>query len=150
LSETFSPETRDLLSLRLVPGLGPRLTAALLDRFGSPGGVLRASPGQLREIPHIGEKLAHDICQAMRAVEVDKELEQMARHGVNLLALGAADYPARLATIADPPHLLFMRGMLTARDGNAVALVGSRSCTTTAGGSRNASPRVWCKPVSRS
>jgi len=32
----FAPEVCDLLALQLVPGLGPRLTAALLERFGSP------------------------------------------------------------------------------------------------------------------
>src|SRR5207245_641930 len=56
MPENLTPELRDLLTVRLVPGLGPRLTAALLDRFGTAGGVLRASPAQLREIPHIGEK----------------------------------------------------------------------------------------------
>ena len=46
------------------------------------------------------------------------------------LVLGNPDYPASLATIPDPPHLLYMRGTLEARDANAVAIVGSRHCTT--------------------
>ena len=31
----MSPDVRELLALHLVPGLGPRLTTALLERFGS-------------------------------------------------------------------------------------------------------------------
>src|SRR5438128_2414711 len=57
------PDTRELLALHLVPGLGPRLTAALLERFGSPVGVFQASAGQLMEVPHIGSKLAGQIRQ---------------------------------------------------------------------------------------
>ncbi len=130
MAESVSPEIRDLLTLGLVPGLGPRLTAALLERFGSAGAVLRAAPAQLREIPHIGEKLAHEIWQALRQIQVDKELEQMNRHEVRVVVLGTPEYPAALASIPDPPHLLYVRGTLTAQDARAVAVVGSRSCTT--------------------
>jgi DNA processing protein len=45
------------------------------------------------------------------------------------LALGTAEYPALLQELPDPPHLLYVRGRLEARDGRAVALVGSRHCT---------------------
>jgi DNA processing protein len=126
VSSPVSPDVRDLLALHLVPGLGPRLTTALLERFGSAGAVLRAAPDQLREVPHIGPRLT----AALRAgVDVDAELEQMERHGVQLLALGTPAYPPALATIFDPPHLLYIRGSLREEDARGVALVGSRSCT---------------------
>ena len=47
MSAPLAPEVRDLLALQLVPGVGPRLTAALLERFGDAGRVLRASRDQL-------------------------------------------------------------------------------------------------------
>jgi DNA processing protein len=65
----------------------------------------------------------------MRRVNVDAELDQMDRFSVHLLALGTPDYPASVATIPDPPHLLYVRGGLTSADASAVALVGSRHCT---------------------
>jgi DNA processing protein len=130
MSEPLTADVRDLLALHLAPGLGPRLTAALLERFGSATAALRATPQQLAEVPHIGTKLANDLYQAFQRVEVDAELERLARHGVQLLSLGAPAYPATLATIYDPPHLLYVRGSLLPRDANAVALVGSRHCTT--------------------
>jgi DNA processing protein len=120
---------RALLALHLVPGLGPRLTAALLERFGSAGAAREARADQLQEIPHIGPKLAGQLSEALRQVDVDAEMERMERHQVRLLALGTADYPAPLATIYDPPHLLYVRGSLAKKDTNAVALVGSRKCT---------------------
>jgi DNA processing protein len=125
-----STEVRALLTLHLVPGLGPRLTAALLQRFGSAENVLQQPPGRLREVPYLGAKLADDLAQAVRQVNVDAELERMARYGVRLLALGSPDYPAAIASITDPPHLLYVRGGLEERDAKAVAIVGSRGCTS--------------------
>jgi DNA processing protein len=118
------------LALHLLPGLGPRLTAALLERFGSARAALQASAEELQSVPHIGAKLANDLCRSLRTVDVPAELERMARRDVHLLALGGAGYPAALATIAGPPHLLYVRGTLEERDANAVAIVGSRRCTS--------------------
>ena len=126
----MSPEIRALLTLHLVPGLGPRLTAALLQRFGSAENVLQQPPGRLREVPYLGGKLADDLARAVRGVNVDAELERMVRHEVRLLALGGPSYPAAIASITDPPHLLYLRGSLEERDVKAVAIVGSRGCTS--------------------
>jgi DNA processing protein len=129
MSADLTPEQRDLLSLHLVPGLGPRLTAALLDRFGSAAAVLEASARQLTEVPHIGDKLAEDLRQAMLRLDVSKELGLIEKHDARLLPLGSSQYPSPLATVSDAPHLLYMLGAWEERDANAVALVGSRHGT---------------------
>jgi DNA processing protein len=125
----ISDEVRDLLTLSLVPGIGPRLTAALLERFGSAAAVLRASVAELAAVPYVTPRLAESIHRAATGSETAAELDRMERHGVRLIALGSPDYPAWLANIHDPPYLLYQRGTLTAADANAVALVGSRGCT---------------------
>jgi DNA processing protein len=129
MAVTVSPEVRDLLTLSLVPGIGPRLTAALLERFGSAGAALRASVAELSAVPYITPRLAESIARAPARADAAAELERMERHGVRFLALGAPEYPPLLANIFDPPYLLYIRGTLTAADTNAVALVGSRGCT---------------------
>jgi DNA processing protein len=129
MSPPTAPDLRDLLALHLLPGLGPRLTAALLQRFGSAGAVLRAGASQLREVPHIGAKLSDDLSEAMRSVDVDAELALIARHGVHLRALGGPDYPAGLAQIHSPPHLIYVRGSIEPADAKAIAIVGSRKYT---------------------
>jgi DNA processing protein len=130
MSASIDPETRALLTLHLIPGLGPRLTAALLERFGSAEAVLPASAAELREIPYLGVKLANDLAEAVKNVNVEAELERMTRHGVQLIALGRPEYPAAMASIVDPPHLLYVRGALQRGDAKAIAVVGSRTCTT--------------------
>jgi DNA processing protein len=130
MSVSLTSDLRDLLTLHLVPGLGPRLTTALLERFGSAEAVLRATPEQLQQIPHVGVKLAQNLSEAMRRGDVGAELELMTKHGVQLVGRGQAGYPEPLMNIPDPPHLFYIRGDLRPSDSNAVALVGSRSCTT--------------------
>jgi DNA processing protein len=124
-----APDLRDLLTLHLLPGLGPRLTAALLQRFGSAGAVLRSGAAQLREVPHIGPKLSEDLSRAMASVDVDAELALIERHGVHLRRLGTPEYSASLAQIPDAPHLLYVRGDIKPTDAKAVAIVGSRKFT---------------------
>lgn len=130
MSDPLSPELRDLLALNLVPGLGPRLTAALLERFGSARGVLQATARELRGVPHIGGKLAESFSEALRTLDLTQEEALLAQHGARLVARASPEYPTRLADILDPPHLLYLRGTLEVRDANAVAMVGSRSCTS--------------------
>src|SRR5207248_5158866 len=79
MSQALSAELRDLLALHLVPGLGPRLTSALLERLGSAAAVLKASATQLQEVPHIGGRIADGRRLAMERVDVDAELALMER-----------------------------------------------------------------------
>src|SRR5437764_1242548 len=116
----ISAETRDALALHLVPGLGPRLTAALLQRFGSAAAARRASVAQLQSVPHIGPKLSRELSEALSKVDVDAELALLAKHEVGVLAPGTAEYPACLVEIPDPPPLLYVRGALQAADSKAV------------------------------
>lgn len=129
MSPDASDHVRDLLTLSLVPGIGPRLTAALLERFGSPAAALQATIAELSALPYIRPRLAERIQQAAQHTEAQAELERIEKHGVRLIAWGSPEYPAPLATINDPPYLLYGRGTVTAADANAVALVGSRRCT---------------------
>src|SRR5262249_51185451 len=53
----------------------------------------------------------------------------MARHHICLAMLHSPGYPPVLATIPNPPHLLYYRGILEPHDARAVGIVGSRHCT---------------------
>jgi len=123
-------DLRDMLALHLIPGLGPRLTAALLERFGSARAVLLAGPQKLRTIPHIGTKLASELHNAMQQIDVDAELARIEKGRVRLVVLGTAEYPPSLGEIHDPPHLLYVRGTITPDDSKAIGIVGSRQCTS--------------------
>jgi DNA processing protein len=120
----------DHLALALIPGLGPKLTAALLERFGSAAAARRATAAQLRSVPQIGEKLAESFASALQSVDVAAERALLARHGVKPVPLGDPAYPPPLAAVVAPPPLIYFRGEWTPADRGAVAIVGSRSCTS--------------------
>ena len=125
-----SPDFADHLALALVPGLGPKLTAALLARFGSPAAARRATAAELLEIPHIGEKLAGALSAALRTVDIGPELDLLARYDVRPVPLGFPGYPPPVASVVAPPPLLYFRGAWADADTNAIGIVGSRACTT--------------------
>ena len=129
MADPLPPDVLDHLALALVPGLGPRLTAALLQRFGSAAAARQATADQLRDIPHIGDKTAATLAPALRTADLEAELRLLERFGVRPIPLGYPGYPAPLVRVASPPPLLYVRGEWTAADANAIGMVGSRSCT---------------------
>jgi DNA processing protein len=129
MAEELTAEMRDLLALTLVPGLGPRLTAALLERFGSATGARQAGEYDLGQVTHIGSKLARSFSEALQTLDVEAEIQRIRQFGVHLLALGGVGYPQALTTIPDPPHLLYVRGEVMPADAKAIAIVGSRQCS---------------------
>lgn len=122
-------DLRDHLALALVPGLGPKLTAAVMTHFGSAAAVRRASAREFETIPLIGAKLAAKFADAVQNVNVNAEWELVQKHGVRVIRLGDDEYPVPLTQIPDAPPLLYFRGELTSADANAIGIVGSRSCT---------------------
>jgi DNA processing protein len=119
-----------MLALRLVPGIGTNLTSALIDRFGSARQALQAPVAQLAEVPYISTDLAERLSRAWQNADVDKELDLMRQHGVRLLLHDGPEYPAALAPLTGSPPLLFVAGQIMPQDDNAIAVVGSRSCSS--------------------
>jgi DNA processing protein len=130
MSDDLPPEPlRDHLALALVPGLGPKLTRAVLERFGSPAAALQATAEQLETVPMVGAKLAQKFAAGFQAADVACEWGLIRRFGVTVALKGGPGYPDRLNTIDDAPLLLYLRGDLVEADRTAVGIVGSRSCT---------------------
>ena len=112
--------------LSLVPGIGPRTYSQLVAAFGGPEQVLRAAPAELKALPGIGAKLAHDVALARELVDVDDELQRCADFGINILEVRSDSYPRRLQEIYDPPSILYCQGQLLPQDDLAIAIVGTR------------------------
>ncbi len=126
------PESKilDLLRLTLVSGVGPKICRTLIEEFGSAGAVLDARESALREVAGVGSKLAEKIHRARTEVDAEAELELCRKLGVEVVAAGDEGYPPTLAEIPDPPSLLYVRGKIEPADQIAIALVGSRKCTS--------------------
>ncbi len=113
----------------LIPGVGPRTRRALLERFGSPEAVFRASSAELLEVFGVGRQLCRRIVEAESQIDVVREIEQCQRAGIQILTDNDPHYPRLLRDIPDPPGVLFCRGQLRDEDQLAVAIVGTRHAT---------------------
>ena len=127
--DDLNPDQMDWLVLNLVPGLGPRLTTALLEKFKTPRGIFDAPLEQIASIPHMGFKIASKLKDSFKTVNAMQELNLMKQHGVQGISIGQNDYPHWLRLIHDPPPYLYYNGLLNPRDENSIAIVGSRGCT---------------------
>jgi DNA processing protein len=119
----------DLINLAMVPGVGPHISQALLERFESAGRVLAATRGELLGVSGVGPKITEKIARARQDFDAAAELASCRRLGVDVIARGDPRYPPTLENIPDPPSLLYVRGAIEPRDQLAIAVVGSRHCT---------------------
>jgi DNA processing protein len=119
----------DTLRLSLVPGVGPRMRRALLERFGTSAAVLRAAPSELREVRGVGPKLVRKIVAAGEEVHAEEEVALCREHGIAIVTQSEPGYPDLLGQIPDPPGVLFVRGELKPQDALAIAIVGTRHAT---------------------
>ena len=118
-----------LVALNMIPHIGPVRLRNLQDRIGSPSSILSASKDQLFSVPGIGEAAADAIVDWEKSVDLAGELRRIREFGCNIVTWQDADYPPLLKQIYDPPILLYVKGTLSPRDKNSVAIVGSRQTT---------------------
>lgn len=128
-SAAYESEVLDALRLSLTRGLGPIAQTRLRNRFGSLGGIFRASRDELLQVEGIGPKLAAEIIGQRRSDEVQEEFEACRELGVTLLLIDDPEYPDALREIPDPPQLLYVRGHVVPSDRLSIGIVGSRRCT---------------------
>ena len=114
------------LRLQLVQGIGPRVFAELIQRFGSAENVLSASPQLLREVPGVGAKLMQAIVNADTQTDVNSVLTICEANKIGIMERYSSAYPKMLAQIYDPPSVLFHQGTIEPVDQLAIAIVGTR------------------------
>ena len=125
-------------------GLGPVGFAALLARFGTGRAILEVASGpsgveRLMETPspraergdHGPIHLAVARAIVAGADHGDATVARVRALGVRVVTIEEPAYPVRLASVAMPPHVVFVTGDPAAlsRD-RAVAIVGTRRATT--------------------
>lgn len=117
------------MALRRLEGLGDAAARRLLEAFRSPEAALSATRDDLVRIgglraPDVQALLHEPSLEARR--ELEAEFQTVQRLRLSVVTCAEANYPPRLAEIADPPPVLYVSGTLLPRDHHAVAIVGSR------------------------
>src|SRR5204863_539802 len=87
------------------------------------------SKAQLLHVRGIGEDTAEAIATWEKTIKLAEELKRISDFGCHILTQADEQYPELLRQIYDPPIVLYVKGRLTAKDKNAIAMVGSRRTT---------------------
>src|SRR5437870_13169392 len=121
---------KDWIALNMTPGVGPRVTARLLEHFGSAEAIFDAPRRELallRLAPETIESIANRDFHA----RAETEIERVRKLGGDILVLDDGIYPSLLRETYDPPVVLYVKGAWAeCLDRPCVAIVGSRRCST--------------------
>jgi DNA processing protein len=120
----LSEEQRlDWLRLIRSDNVGPRTFRDLVNHYGGARAALNALPGLARRGGAAGPPR---LCSLE---EAQAELKAARARGIEFVALGEPDYPARLQMIDDPPPLVAVQGQRAILARPLVAIVGSRNAS---------------------
>lgn len=119
-----------LLHLSLIDGVGPVAIARLMQAyaFENDTDVYRLSVADLQAIgftQHMAQTIVNGLCDKKI---IDHELNEIARHRIQIVTIADDVYPALLRAIAVPPAVLYVRGNVPVHN-RCLAIVGSRNAT---------------------
>jgi DNA processing protein len=117
------------LRLHLVTGIGPRLFAAMVERFGSAKAASEASAADLAQVPGIGPDSAARLREGIERAEPEAELQKARAEGVTIVVRAEPEYPLALTYLTDAPPILYVKGTIVEQDAQAIAVVGMRKCS---------------------
>jgi len=117
------------IALNMIPQMGPVRMRRLLEAFGSAEKILLARAGQVAQVDGISDALARNIAEWEKHADPAEEERKAREMGAHIITAEDEEYPPLLREIHDPPIVLYVRGKITARDRNAVAVVGSRKAS---------------------
>ena len=113
------------LALALAPGLGPRKSRELLEHYGSPEEIFRASASELTAFG-LHSATARNIASGVAFESAAAQHERLKKTGSTLIPADDPLYPPRLLEIYDPPVALFAKGRVELLGTVMVAVIGSR------------------------
>ena len=126
----LSDETKSLIHLNLMQGVGSKTIQLLVEAFGSAEAALQAtSETQQSKLWEFGSAAPAGLMHKLLYYPLQRELELIERHGCGIITLYDETYPPLLKEIKNPPILLYVKGELHAADNKSIALVGSRQST---------------------
>jgi DNA processing protein len=120
----------DWIELNMTPGIGPRVAAKLLERFGSAEAVYSATRTELEQLRLAPEAVDSIIARDLRST-AEAEITAVRKLGGDVLLLDDGVYPSPLREIYDPPIVLYVKGAWSeCLDQPCIGVVGSRKCST--------------------
>ncbi|MEL6151427.1 MAG: DNA-processing protein DprA [Chloroflexota bacterium] len=116
------------LGFSLIADIGPKRILQLRAAFNSMEAAWHAGEAALQRAG-MPEQLATHVVNTRPTIDLEREMQRIARVDAFLLTPDDADYPTLLGDIDDRPATLYVRGSLLPQDSRAVCVVGTRRAT---------------------
>ena len=121
---------KDWIALNMTPGVGSRVTARLLEHFGSAEAIFDAPRRELALLRLPLETVESIVSRELHA-RAETEIDRVRKLGGDILVLDDGIYPTLLRETYDPPVVLYVKGAWAeCLERPCVAIVGSRRCST--------------------
>lgn len=121
-------DPRFWVGFNLIPQIGSGKVRRLLDHFGDLATAWKAGAHDLAAAGLDQRALNNQLKERSR-LDLDREVQKIARAGACILTWQDQKYPALLRQIPDSPPVLYVKGELTPADDFAIAVVGTRRAT---------------------
>ena len=125
----LAAETKNLIHLNLIPGIGNHTIRRLLAAFGSAEKSIAATSGELAQVDGLTPDVRQHLINGRSRAPLAQELELIQQHQCHIVTINDDAYPSLLKQIDDPPVLLYISGEFPLKDAPSIAIVGSRSPT---------------------
>ncbi len=112
-----------LVSLNLIPQIGSVRLKDLLEYFGEPQAIFKASCQDLVSL--LGQRLGENIA-SFDLKRLENDLVLAKKSGIKIITCFDQDYPQLLKEIPGRPIVLYILGSIAAQDSLAIGIVGSR------------------------
>ncbi len=118
-------DARYWVAFNLVPYIGPAKVQRLLNHFGDLQTAWQASHFELAAAG-LDKRAFDNLLETRQKINLDAELEKIARADVDVITLDDPACPRLLKNIPNPPFVLYVKGKIIPDDDWSVAVVGTR------------------------
>jgi DNA processing protein len=118
-----------IITLNMLPKIGPIRVRRLLEAFGDSTAILGASKDKLLRVEGIGEETSSILHKWQDHADPSSEINEAKQRGIDIITQDDPGYPAPLRDAYDPPLLLYVWGKIEDRDRHALGIVGTRRAT---------------------
>jgi DNA processing protein len=125
----LSADTKRLIHLNLISGIGNHTIRRLLAAFGSAEKSVAATSAELAQIDGLTPDVRQQLIDGRSHAPLAQELELIQQHQCHIVTINDDAYPPLLKQIHDPPALLYIIGEFPLQNAPSIAIVGSRSPT---------------------
>ncbi|SHJ96304.1 DNA-processing protein DprA [Paramaledivibacter caminithermalis] len=119
-----------IIWLNSIHGIGLATIERFIKYFGSLDNLWKAPANEIYDFPNITKKVADKLIETRRIEYINKYKERLLSNKVKCIIKSDILYPERLKNIEKPPRILYVKGNIIQEDCNAIAIIGSRRCTS--------------------